>query len=434
MSNRERDLSVERLLRGAMAGIERPPASECLDPETMAAWMDGTLAGSPRSFAEAHAARCARCQGMLAVMARTAPEAPGRTPAALRKWMIWLSPALAGAAVVALWLAAGTRPADPITAPPAEMARHEGVAPAPSNAAATRSSDARADRKTEGPAEAKAAPTAKQVDSFARRDQEEARDRSSAMASARTSVEKDQARTFAQGPPAPAPPAPPPPVAMPDALSKPSATADAARERAGGIPVAAPELVQSLPAPTVQQPAQGQQAAQGQQVGQAAGTPPAPQQSVQAAPAQPARDVANRAAGRSGAVGSVNESVALVPAANAVEIVMPGSSIRWRIVAGHVVQHSSDEGATWATQYTVDGRTELTIGAAAPPTVVWIVGRAGAVLLTTDGRTWQRVTAPAPVDLVAITVVNGQIATVTTADKQVFTTSDGGRSWSLRRN
>ncbi len=95
---------MDQWLRDTLASERGPASSDCLDPETLAAWAEGALSGSERSFAEAHAARCARCQSMLAVMARTVPPA-APTPSPLRKWLMMLTPVAAAAAAVALWFA-----------------------------------------------------------------------------------------------------------------------------------------------------------------------------------------------------------------------------------------------------------------------------------------------------------------------------------------
>ena len=59
---------------------------DCLTPDVLAAWMDGTLSVAERSAAEAHAADCAHCQAMLAAIALTAPAPPRRV------W--WTAPAV----------------------------------------------------------------------------------------------------------------------------------------------------------------------------------------------------------------------------------------------------------------------------------------------------------------------------------------------------
>ena len=102
----EVDAGFERLLKDAMTKRLRAAAgSECIDAETLAAWCDGALPPSERSFVEAHASRCARCQDMLAVMARTAPVDVGRSSWSLRHWVMMLAPAATATAAVALWFA-----------------------------------------------------------------------------------------------------------------------------------------------------------------------------------------------------------------------------------------------------------------------------------------------------------------------------------------
>src|SRR5262245_40633734 len=107
MNARERDASVEKLLREAMAAEVRSDGPQCLDAETLAAWSDGHLAGPARATAEAHASRCARCQAMLAAMVRSSdvahPAAAAASP--IRKWLMMLSPIAAAAAAVTVWFA-----------------------------------------------------------------------------------------------------------------------------------------------------------------------------------------------------------------------------------------------------------------------------------------------------------------------------------------
>src|SRR5262245_6457727 len=107
------DAVMDRLLRDAMArqiddadGVESP---ECLDVETLAAWCEGSLDRSAKARAETHAAGGARCQAMLAAMARTESVVPAprgqAAPSSLRKWVMMLGPAVAAAAAVVLWFA-----------------------------------------------------------------------------------------------------------------------------------------------------------------------------------------------------------------------------------------------------------------------------------------------------------------------------------------
>jgi hypothetical protein len=109
------------------------------------------------------------------------------------------------------------------------------------------------------------------------------------------------------------------------------------------------------------------------------------------------------------------------------DIVSPDPMVRWR-VAGSDVQHSVDGGGSWTTTPT-GVTTTLLAGAAPSPTVVWIVGLDGAVLLSTDGRTWQRLPFPENVDLVSVRARDARAATLTARDGRKFSTADAGGTW-----
>jgi hypothetical protein len=115
----------------------------CLDPETVAAWTDGTLTSDERRVAEAHAAACGRCQAVLAAMARTQPVAASPTPSWWRKpAMRWLVPLAAAEIGFLVWIAVAPRrqPAAAIPAEPSVAAvrsQPSATPPPPEPAAAT---------------------------------------------------------------------------------------------------------------------------------------------------------------------------------------------------------------------------------------------------------------------------------------------------------
>ena len=88
-----------------------------LDAETLAAWLDGSLATRERADAEAHAADCDRCRAVLAAMVRTEP------PVTRRPWFAlpavrWMVPVATAAVALLVWnVAVDRRPAD---VPPAD--------------------------------------------------------------------------------------------------------------------------------------------------------------------------------------------------------------------------------------------------------------------------------------------------------------------------
>ncbi len=102
----DRDAALDRLLRDrSLAAI--PTRADCLDAETLAAWVDGTLTRAERTAAEAHVSDCARCQAALAAMAKMNP------PPAVHSWWslpsVWLLPLSAAAAAAIVWAVVPSR-------------------------------------------------------------------------------------------------------------------------------------------------------------------------------------------------------------------------------------------------------------------------------------------------------------------------------------
>jgi photosystem II stability/assembly factor-like uncharacterized protein len=118
---------------------------------------------------------------------------------------------------------------------------------------------------------------------------------------------------------------------------------------------------------------------------------------------------------------------AAAKAGAAVEIVSPDANVRWRI-NGTNIERSGDAGATWQMQSSGTSAA-LNAGAAPSPTVCWIAGTAGTVVLSVDSRTWQRLAFPEPIDLRAVRASDAAHAVVTAVDGRSFATIDGGRTW-----
>lgn len=116
--------------------------------------------------------------------------------------------------------------------------------------------------------------------------------------------------------------------------------------------------------------------------------------------------------------------------ATVVDFASPESLVRWQ-VRGMTVRRSTDAGKTWGSAVVVF-HADLLAGSSPAPTVAWVVGRAGAVVLTTDGQSWRRLPFPEAVDLTDVRARNEREADVTTADGRVFRTEDGGQTWTLQ--
>lgn len=103
----DRDATIDRLLAGRAPrspGDTIDTTDACLDADTLAAWADDALEAGALAAAEAHAADCARCQAMLAAMAKTTPLAPAQAAAPWWKPALrWMVPLTAAAAAVLVW-------------------------------------------------------------------------------------------------------------------------------------------------------------------------------------------------------------------------------------------------------------------------------------------------------------------------------------------
>ena len=97
------------LLREALEAETGTAGDGCLDAATVAAWADRRLGRRARLAVEAHAAGCARCQALVAAVAKTAPEEPRRGwwPHTALGWAIPAAVAVSAAAVV--WTTAPSR-------------------------------------------------------------------------------------------------------------------------------------------------------------------------------------------------------------------------------------------------------------------------------------------------------------------------------------
>jgi hypothetical protein len=143
---RDRDQSVEYVLRHVLSGDGFVPQGACLDGETVAAWTTGSLRPDELSAVEQHVADCARCQALMAAFIRTTPAPPA--PESLwKRWRLaWVVPVATAATAAALWVAlpgSGPIPLEPqqkVAATPSEELRAAAppaaapVAPSPSAA------------------------------------------------------------------------------------------------------------------------------------------------------------------------------------------------------------------------------------------------------------------------------------------------------------
>jgi photosystem II stability/assembly factor-like uncharacterized protein len=110
----------------------------------------------------------------------------------------------------------------------------------------------------------------------------------------------------------------------------------------------------------------------------------------------------------------------------------PGGDVIWRIDRDGAILRSTDLGTTWRPTRSPVRRAWLA-GSSPASDVCWIVGRAGAAIVTTDGERWESRPVPVQQDLVAVLASSAQNATVVVRDGSRYSTRDGGRTWTKDR-
>jgi hypothetical protein len=378
VKDRERDPSMDRLLRRALQPEPGAAATpQCVDPETLAAWADGSLSAEALARAEHHAAGCARCQAMLAAMARTVPEItiPPRWQVLTARWLV---PFAAAAIVLAVWVSVDRQRPEPavVRSGPAAVAGE--VRPAPELM------DAPAVRFPEPALEARGARG--RIGEIQEKESRDSAAKSRVVAPKEEAKPADPPGQYLDAVVLPPPPAPPEPAPSPRPVSESAKTA-ATLETIQATPTAPPAASQSVAAREAVQPAATD--------------------IISPEPAFRWRLLAPATIQRSTDGGVTWTTQAMR---------FPGQSLL-----------GQGGGLTIAS---LAAPITLTTGSAAARDVCWIVGAGGVVLLSTDGATWQRRPFPEPLNLTAVRAADARTAIVTTEDGRQFTTADGGATWS----
>ena len=364
----DRDATIDRLLAGRATRSSGNSTDACFDADTLAAWADGALDAGALATAEAHAADCARCQAMLAAMARTTPLAPAQPVAPWWKPAFrWLVPLTAAAAAVLVWTIVPPRDGQVTVHQVSESA--DATSPPPVATPSSRE-----------PAAVAVVPPTSAVTPTPRREQQTLAEAKEADLSRRTA----------------------------ESTKMDSAKADSSRRSTEGAKAEGAGPGNDKKSPAADARVLADASARTDRTRTAA-------ENAAAAPAAPAQPMAKTFS--FGAAETV--------------IVSSNPASRWRILQGGQVQRSADGGATWQTQTTGVNDT-LSGGWSPSPSVCWLVGPRGIVLRTSDGRNWTRISFPEAVPLTSIRATDAQTATVTTADGRQFVTEDGGRTWTRK--
>ena len=404
-SDQKRDADMDRLLRAVLKPASQTGAGACPEPGVLAAFVEGSLTANEQSALDAHIVECGRCQETLAILSHELPvlEAEPVAPAetgwftwVTRPRLRWLVPISAAATVAVVFFA--TRP---LIAPEGEVPGGEVMrmtqAPAPSAVVPQTGLDELREKPDAATEKTELAGVPE-------------RERTTSSPTVQPSGATGA--TGARGSLADAQ-APATEPARDRRAAEPAAEMMAAR-------VASEEKRAQATAPAPAPPTVGGQAA----VAQQAANVPVQEDAVR----KEAAAEKDRAARVAGAPAKLVRSLEAGP----VTVREPGGAALWRVGAGGRVSRSVDGGVSWQPQ--ASGVTaDLLAGSAPSPTVCWVVGMSGTVLLTTDGQRWQRRPFPDNVDLVAVMATDVRSATVVTRDGRRFETPDGGRTWSLKQ-
>ena len=106
------------------------------------------------------------------------------------------------------------------------------------------------------------------------------------------------------------------------------------------------------------------------------------------------------------------------------------TTVRWRLLSAGRIEQSVDSGITWVPQNS-GVKVELFAGSAPSESVCWIVGRSGSILRTTDsGGHWNKVVSPIRGDIAGVQAADAMTAEIFDANKSSrFVTYDGGVTW-----
>ncbi len=406
---RHRDEQLEGWLRDGWTPQGEQTAL-CLDAETAAAWADGVLAGAALEQAHVHAATCARCQTLLATLARTA-DAAALTSASeaeprRRRWFTWVVPltaAATAAVALAVWVRT-PRPTEPSRARvPSELA----------DVHASKSAAPQVDGRGLAvvPATPSAIDAAGQKSSSILRSEPDASDKSKVAQAQSSDVPRADASNDAREVRSRRLEEAQRQNALGQTTGALVGAADAQRPEPSVPAVATPAPVSLPPASVLVAPALPPPA------------PPAPAGAARASAPAEAKDAASGP--------TLFRSVApLQERVGWTTVVAPDRVAQWRFDASQV-QHSTDRGVTWTAVDQIQA-SQIRAGSAPTASVCWLVGRDGLVLLTTDGSSWNRTPLPAAVDLVSVVATDARTASVTAIDGRQFQTTDGGRTWTIR--
>jgi hypothetical protein len=461
----------ERSFENALARHLRPdaPRAACLDPETLAAFHQQSLAPEQMASSRAHVSDCPHCQQILAHLRSTdeipmpatniaAAQAAAKSgvrilPVRRPRFASWVAPVGALAAGVLIWVAIHEsnsgrfgKPQPTGEAKPIEIAKAQPSftppLPPPSADATTRNEQIQADALRRSHV---VQPSISKISPSPQRSQSLAKEKDFPSASKKSAV-AGLGGALAAASPKPANPANPAsqPSLQPEVPRSVSQTvevtaeAEPARNELATTQAAATGSAKTEPKAKSENDKRDAAHPAASSMSAIAGGAPSP------APAAPPQQSAQtvQVMTESAEVSNLpvqNRQVAnltnlnpgallLASTTGGVTVSAPGGRVSWRIGQAGVILFSSDSGKTWLVQPS-GIITDLLSGSAPSAKVCWLVGRSGTILLTTDkGKHWRKVPPPTQDDFLSVFAVNARQATVSPASG-TYQTTDRGATW-----
>jgi hypothetical protein len=432
-----RDNALEKLLAKKLRAQMQPRAAGCPDAETLAAYVDGTLAARARAQWESHLAACSGCQEQVATLVRWSAEdapptrqavAPARPRAfAVFRW-VWAAPVLVAVLVAGLWYTGEFRSRLRQT----EEARVE--APSPATAPAAPAAPPALNMPGAPPTQGEVAEARKSAAVLAKAHPQP---RPTAPASAVDLLRAKGTRKDSGGEGAPveamaklAAPAPP---AMPEVAAKaePTPLEQATGAKAAGMAKPSDRARMATAVLGATQMADvGTRTRESLEAGRGGGAAANLATSAVGKEREQAGATAPSALSAAGAMDeSKGEKRQLTWASSSAQKAMQVPSAGgWRVGAHGLIQKRDARG-NWLT---VPSGVEADLIDVSFSSVAtgWVVGQDGLILRTTDGgKTWKRIPSPTDEDLVKVVAQTDVAARIETRGHKVWETTDGGKSW-----
>ena len=437
MASREEDKAMAGLLRRTLASDAAAAAGkDCPAPEILAAYFDRSLDADETARYDLHFSQCSRCREQLVAMARASEVNEAKKEAASGwNWLRtprWLRPTAAAFAVLVLiagitlrrWKARDAANEIAMSRPDVELV----PAPETSTAATPQPSESKAPAK---PPSGAAEPKNQMFSGGVALDKNGEGQYFRVLPSPGQKKAAGATRG-ARGGNAPAS----------SSVGSGSSTLDATRAETAPVTdaqsvVLAPNKLEpdsaarDSSAPTPEAAAKQPGTVKGKTAARAAASAPAPSSPRFVAgssfSARDARDAAERARIQQAQLSSNLMAGFVVPT--------PDAKVLWMISDSGSIGHSEDAGATWKYE-SLESHDHFVAGSAPAAKICWLLGEHGSILRTTDGTTWTTVEPPAAANIegfVGIEAKDESSATVTSTDGRKFSTSDGGKTWTLAK-